>query len=268
MVTYVEQETNPFFGLAALLIMVVFGFLSFLLLPLGYMLTLSAVHRCSRCLQRLGERQCIGMPDDLSQPVWHFRFGKCSIVTARVYAVVVAVLIAILSCYYVYLRPNFVLHEAPLSHHNLESEKINESWSDYLVDCGGEKIIENSVHTKILWNEKYENNIVQWSGYFAESRSRNNGVWFSDVELNVLVKMEPSESTIFADLVMTVPSELYRTEKAFFDTLKKGDGIKFVAVVQGLGSEFKMHHLKALEVTSTGNFKMLNDILVRDSALP
>jgi hypothetical protein len=37
-----------------------------------------------------------------------------------------------------------------------------------LVDCGGEKIIENSVHTKILWNEKYENNVVTWEGFYAD----------------------------------------------------------------------------------------------------
>jgi hypothetical protein len=65
-VTYVEQEANPFFGLGALLVLIVFGFLSFILLPLIYMLTLSAVHRCSRCLQRLGEKTCIGLPEDMS----------------------------------------------------------------------------------------------------------------------------------------------------------------------------------------------------------
>jgi hypothetical protein len=68
-VTYVEQETNPLFGLSAIIILVIFGWISLLLLPLGYMLTLSAVHRCSRCLQRLGEKKNIGMPDDLTHPV-------------------------------------------------------------------------------------------------------------------------------------------------------------------------------------------------------
>lgn len=53
-----------------------------------------------------------------------------------------------------------------------------------------------------------------------------------------------------------------------FDGLKKGDGIQFEAKVEGLGSEFKMHHLHAIEVSKNGQFKMLNDILVRDSALP
>lgn len=53
-----------------------------------------------------------------------------------------------------------------------------------------------------------------------------------------------------------------------FDSLKKGDGIMFEAVVVGLGSEYKMHHLHALSVSKTSSFKSLDDIIVRESALP
>lgn len=74
-VTYVEQETNPLFGLCAIIILIIFGWMSLLLLPLGYMLTLSAVHRCSRCLQRLGEKKNIGMPDDFTHPVSFIPFS-------------------------------------------------------------------------------------------------------------------------------------------------------------------------------------------------
>ena len=35
-----------------------------------------------------------------------------------------------------------------------------------------------------------------------------------------------------------------------------------------LGNEFKMHHLHALEITKTGKFKDLSEIVVRESALP
>lgn len=53
-----------------------------------------------------------------------------------------------------------------------------------------------------------------------------------------------------------------------FDSLRKGDGIMFEAVVVGLGSEFKMHHLHALSMSKTSSFKSLDDIIVRESALP
>jgi hypothetical protein len=35
-----------------------------------------------------------------------------------------------------------------------------------------------------------------------------------------------------------------------------------------LGNEFKMHHLHAIDVEKTGGFKELNQIIVRESALP
>jgi hypothetical protein len=35
-----------------------------------------------------------------------------------------------------------------------------------------------------------------------------------------------------------------------------------------MGNEFKMHHAKAIDVQQNGKFKLLNDIVVRESALP
>ena len=79
-------------------------------------------------------------------------------------------------------------------------------------------MIDNSVHTKLVFNEKYENNVVNWSGYFAEVKVRQTGIlWSSVKELNILVKMDPSESTIFPDLVLTVPSSLYQEQPDFYD---------------------------------------------------
>ena len=60
--------------------------------------------------------------------------------------------------------------------------------------------------------------------------------------------MEPSESSIFADLVLSISTNLYKENKEFYDGLKKGDGIDFDAVLVGLGNEFKMHHLHAKRV--------------------
>ena len=53
-----------------------------------------------------------------------------------------------------------------------------------------------------------------------------------------------------------------------FDSLKKGDGIDFSAVLVGLGNEFKMHHLSAKRLRKNNDFKELDEIIVRESALP
>ena len=68
-VTYVEKEVHPLFGLSALAIVFIFGLLSVIILPVLFLLTKNVVHRCSRCLQQLGVKQCYGMPENLSEPV-------------------------------------------------------------------------------------------------------------------------------------------------------------------------------------------------------
>ena len=78
-------------------------------------------------------------------------------------------------------------------------------------------------------------------------------MWINDAHyLAVLVKMEPSESPMFADLVLSVSTEMYNKEKAFYDGLAKGDGIDFEAKLVGLGNEFKIHHLHAKHINRNG----------------
>jgi hypothetical protein len=56
------------------------------------------------------------------------------------------------------MRPDYTISSNPLFHHNIESLPIDATWTDYLTDCGGEKVIDNYIHTKLVFNEKYENN--------------------------------------------------------------------------------------------------------------
>ena len=269
-VTYVEHEVNQFFPLICLGTFLIFGFLAFIIAPVVFFLTKNAVHRCSRCLQRMGEKRCFGLPDDFSEKIWHFRLGKCSIVTDRMYATFVFIIFAFMSGFYVYMRPSFNLHDNPLIHHNEESARIRTTWPEFLQDCGGEQVIENFVHTKMVFNDKYENNIISWNGFFAEVKERQKSFFGlnNDHHLSLLIKMEPSESSIFADLVLSVSTNVYEASKGFYDGLKKGDGIDFDAVLVGLGNEFKMHHLHAKKVKKNDSFKELAEIVVRESALP
>lgn len=157
------------------------------------------------------------------------------------------------------MRPSYDFHQNPLVHHNMESHRIRTTWADFLQDCGGEQVIENFVHTKLVYNDKYENNIVSWSGYFAEVKEKQRSFFGlnNPHHLSLLIKMEPSESAIFADLVLSVSTNDYEKNKVFYDSLRKGDGLDFDATMVSLGNEFKMHHLKATKVTKNDLFKEL-----------
>jgi hypothetical protein len=191
-------------------------------------------------------------------------------VVSRGIALIALVAFSILSLYYVYMRPSIFESNSPFEAPK-ESFKISATWEEFLADCGGEVIVENNVHARATFNRKYENNFVNWTGYFAEIKgSAGAGVPFvgSDHTTNILVKMMPSESVLYPDLVLSVPSTLYSIEKETIKSLQKGDEIRFEAKIVSMGNEFKMHHLHAKSIKQTGNSVVLSDIIVRESTLP
>ena len=51
------------------------------------------------------------------------------------------------------------------------------------------------------------------------------GIFGSDHALNLLVKMSPSESTVYADLVLSIGSTLLAEKRDLFKSLASGDEI-------------------------------------------
>jgi hypothetical protein len=131
-------------------------------------------------------------------------------------------------------------------------------------------VIENFVAAKMNFNEKYENNIVSWSGYFADIKNKSQGfsLFDNDHFMSLLVKMSPSESQVFPDLVLSLSTSFYNENSSMIKSLRKGDGIDFKGVLIGQGTEFKMHHLHGKTLRKNGTFMELSEIVVRESALP
>ena len=94
----------------------------------------------------------------------------------------------------------------------------------------------------------------------------------NDHFMTILVKMEPSESENFADIVLSIGQESYKNNKATLDKLVKGDHLVFKAKIKSMGNEFKLHHLHLLDeadsVDDTGHTKDLDHIEVHESRLP
>ena len=63
----------------------------------------------------------------------------------------------LLSLYYVYMRPSMFTPMTPFEAPR-ESRVILSTREEFLGDCGGEIIVENNVHARNLFNQKYENN--------------------------------------------------------------------------------------------------------------
>lgn len=138
-----------------------------------------------------------------------------------------------------------------------------------MADCGGSVVVENNVHARNLFNQKYESNIVSWRGYYAESKNTGALPFIGgDHAMNVLIKMQPSESPLYPDLVLSLNQKTLSNKKDLLKSLKKGDELWFKAHFVTLGNEFKLHHLHTVDFDKTGGFKEITEILIRESTLP
>ena len=90
--------------------------------------------------------------------------------------------------------------------------------------------------------------------------------------MSILIKMDPSESDNFADILLTINQASYKANKDVLDKLEKGDHLVFKAKLHAMGSEYKLHHLKLLEkpnsVVDSGHTKDLDHIQVHDTRIP
>lgn len=79
--------------------------------------------------------------------------------------------------YYVYMRPSYFTQGHSFDK-PVDSKVISSTWNEFLQDCGGEVIVENYVHARSIFNKKYENNIINWIGVYAETKQTSQFPFF------------------------------------------------------------------------------------------
>jgi hypothetical protein len=82
---------------------------------------------------------------------------------------IILAVFSIFAMYYVYMRPSYFTPLHPYEK-PADSKTITASWNEFLSDCGGEVIVENYVHARKIFNDKYENNIINWQGVYADTK--------------------------------------------------------------------------------------------------
>lgn len=65
--------------------------------------------------------------------------------------------------------------------------------------------------------------------------------------MSLLIKMNPSESDTFADIVLSVSKSTFKKNKDVIESLKKGDHVNFKASIISMGNEFKLHHFALID---------------------
>jgi hypothetical protein len=189
--------------------------------------------RCSKCNSLLKKHSPLGF-NALSDEVMTFRIKDFAIVFSRRYLVFG---LAIMFCV-LYLGFTETTHSFNIS---------NITWVEYLNDCSAENIIKDKNKVQKIFSQKFYGKVVYWDGYLVKA-SINEG-WLSGEHTAVLlIKMHPTESEIYADIVLTLNRESYQLNKEVILKLLRGSHLSFNATIMEVADEDSIHHLHGHEL--------------------
>ena len=232
-ITYCSPETTYFTVIASCITIAVFGLWSMFLLPFVIPLTKAMVIRCTRCDEKLEVKQPFGL-FSLRDEVMTLKCGECALVISRSYLLTIVTIILCI-IFYFWVSTEAVVHSRVY---------LKTTWPEYLKDCGGEVILKNTIRVTETFSTKYEGKTIVWDGYLM--RATESYGWFrGDHAVVILVKMDPSESDIHADLILSMDDSDFYSSKAALASLDRGSKFKFNATFVTPGNEQQLHHLHA-----------------------
>jgi hypothetical protein len=83
----------------------------------------------------------------------------------------------------------------------------NATWPEYMEECGNDATLKNAMRANAIFSRKYEGNTITWEGYIVKITDYRRNWFRGDHAVVFLVKMEPTESEIHADLILSLEDE-------------------------------------------------------------
>ncbi len=126
------------------------------------------------------------------------------------------------------------------------------------------------MRARVHFSDVYQNNIVQWDGYFLTLEVIQTSTFIladGSHSVNIGVKMSPSESALGSDLFIGFHAKYYKQHQSLFDSLKPGDHVYFEAYMAEVGDEYKAHHLHGKSLTKQGEGVDPKDINVKKTKI-
>lgn len=205
--------------------------------------------------------------DLLQKEILIIPLGKCSIVISRKVGMIILGFFGIIFLYFSWIYDWGI--KAKEERELIQGIEVSSTWEEYINECGSNIVLTNSFKANNIFKRKYQNNIVNWSGYFIEKKEVQASI-FSERShsLNVLIKMEPSETEFEPDIVISFSGSVHEQFKETIDSLQNGDLVNFSASFVSIGDEFNTNHLHAKSIFKTGEKKSLPEIIIIDSKLP
>ena len=233
----VEYQPSLLGYLMTMISMLVFGFLSLILMPFLVSLTKTAIHRCAKCLNEVQDNSYFGF-SSLEDKLFTYEFGSVGIILTRrtiLYAVML-----LTGCLTIYV---FILVE-DANHGHFISSGI--SWEKYLATCGYEAFQKDPKMAKRNFNTKFFRRGVTWDGYVVRvNYNEDNPMSLAYHSANLLVKMEKDDRVGVhgPDIGLSISEMKLSKISDTVGSLHRGDHIRFNATMQSMGDASHLHHL-------------------------
>lgn len=179
-----------------------------------------------------------------------FRYDKFALVLPRIYIIILLMVYLVFLGYSVYAS----LFSAMAG---TSQKELNSTWEEYLASCGSKVIMANSVKANIFYENYYKNNIITWTGYYILNVETDDSRQFfaKGKYQNFLVKMDPSESEHYPDIILSIPNKIYKASEGELKGLVEGSRIQFKGVLKKIGDEAHLHLIEGIQVHKLGNEK-------------
>jgi len=188
-----------------------------------------------------------------------FRYDKFALVLSNKIVFLIFSIYAGFLIYSLYYKISNIEFKSPIS--------LETKWEEYLKNCGAKVILENSVKANLYYEQNYKNNYVRWSGYFIYGFTlQDNSLFRKRDTYNFLIKMEPSESEHYPDIILTMSYDNYQRNQDIIKNLNLGDKISFEASFTKIGDERHFLIMEALNVQKReGESKKFENLIQIDN---
>jgi len=241
----IVKQGIPFIAYLLMVILTcLFGIsVSILTLPTVIYLTWSSLHTCPSCSKNVGSDanpilRCLEMQNKIPATL-------CRIFLILLLGVII----------YAQFESN-----RPYRHPIIP---IRESWEELLSECGRLAIEEYKTERMRHCENKYlEKTVINWKGYVIRVEDYRNGLYnFMHHALVIPVKMSPSESEFFPDIILALDSEI--TNKLLDEILSfdKGMQISFNATIISLGHDRKTRHMHVTGLKKESEFMQVSELV-------
>lgn len=246
-ITFIEHEASWVTYAVSITLLMVLNWAALCVVPVVFPLFKDVVHHCPRCLSVLATRSRVVLPK-WKDEIMSFRFGSCVVVLARKYVLALLALTTLIGGVH-WLRSG----GPPAATLDLvvRTPAIQNTWEDYIRDCGFKSYLGNPIHVSVAFQEKYQNKTIHWTGSVQRIESGFSFLGFNQRGA-VFVRMSPPQFPAKRDMADIVLLFKDTDEVASGDSklwkLKRGDLFSFDASLVEVGKRGAPHVLALWEV--------------------